>query len=217
MDPSIHPVTATLNPVPSPSHPAPRVRCTRCQRPARACLCGWVRPTAHTVPLLVLQHPRETGHAKGSLPLLQLSLQHCRVEVGDCFDAQVLQSWLGDGAALLYPGPAAQACGATGPPPTQLVLLDGTWRQTRQLLHLNPLLQQLPRLQLTDLPPSLYRIRKAQQPGQRSTLEAACLALGELEDPIADCAALLQAFEGWADQQAGRLEAKSPARRAGRP
>ena len=180
---------------------SPRPRCTRCQRPALTCLCGWVRPTGQTLPLLVLQHPREAGHAKGSVPLLRLSLPQCRVEVGECFDAQALQAWLGLGAALLYPGPKATACSASGPKPRLLVLLDGTWRQTRQLLHLNPLLQQLPRLQLADAPPSLYRIRKAQQPAQRSTLEAACLALGVLEEQPARYAPLLQGFEGWANAQ----------------
>jgi DTW domain-containing protein YfiP len=202
MNPSTQAATSAPDSAPPLTPPAPRLRCARCQRPTRTCLCGWVRPTAHTVPLLVLQHPREAGHAKGSLPLLQLSLQHCHVEVGKCFDPHALQTWLDAGAALLYPGPAATACGAADPPPTQLVLLDGTWRQTRQLLHLNPLLQRLPRLQLTDPAPSRYTIRKAQQAGQRSTLEAACLALSLLKDTPAHCAALLQAFEGWTAQQA---------------
>jgi DTW domain-containing protein len=207
MDPRTQAAKAAPDLAPTLPSPAPRQRCARCQRPARTCLCGWVRPTAHTVPLLVLQHPREAGHAKGSLPLLQLSLQHCRVEVGERFETAALQARLGTGAALLYPGPAATACGDANPPPTQLVLLDGTWRQTRQLLHLNPLLQQLPRLQLTDLPPSRYCIRRAQRPGQRSTLEAACLALGKIENRTAHYAPLLQAFEGWADQQAHRFGA----------
>ena len=204
MNPSTQAATSAPDPAPPLTPPAPRLRCARCQRPTRTCLCGWVRPTAHTVPLLVLQHPHEAGHAKGSLPLLQLSLQHCRVEVGECFEPQTLQTWLGEGAALLYPGPAAKSCSAATLPPTQLVLLDGTWRQTRQLLHLNPLLQRLPRLQLGDLPPSRYRIRKAQRPWHRSSLEAACLALGQIEATPANFAPLLQALEGWVDQQVRR-------------
>jgi DTW domain-containing protein YfiP len=159
--------------------------------------------------VLVLQHPREAGHAKGSLPLLQLSLQHCRVEVGERFDPRALQTWLGKGAALLYPGPAATSCSAATPRPTQLVLLDGTWRQTRLLLYLNPLLQQMPQLQLSDLPPSRYSIRKAQRPGQRSTLEAACLALGQLEARPASFEPLLLALAGWTDQLAHRTAART--------
>lgn len=49
------------------------------------------------------------------------------------------------------------------------------------MLHLNPWLAGLPRLSLQALPPSRYTIRKAHQPEQRSSLEAACAALELLE------------------------------------
>jgi len=59
--------------------------------------------------------------------------------------------------------PAATAPDWSVMPPAQLrlVVLDATWRKSRKLLHLHPLLQALPRLPLRDPPPSLYRIRKA--------------------------------------------------------
>jgi DTW domain-containing protein YfiP len=84
----------------------------------------------------------------------------------------------------------------------RLVLLDGTWRKTRKLLHANPLLQALPRWPLPAPPPSRYTIRRAQRPGQRSTLEAACLALGHLEGEPARYLPLLSAFDGWVAEQA---------------
>lgn len=161
----------------------------------------------------MLQHPAEAQHAKGSLHLLALSLSNCRCMVGEQFDPLVLGAWLGSGTALLYPAapgaaPGASASMATGPTrPTRptgpngllrrLVVLDGTWRQSRSLLHLNPSLQPLPRVTLGSLPPAQYRIRKAHQPDQRSTLEATCLALGTLEHRPAHYAPLLLAFEGW--------------------
>lgn len=49
------------------------------------------------------------------------------------------------------------------------------------MLHLNPWLAALPRLSLHSLPLSRYTIRKAHQPEQRSSLEAACAALALLE------------------------------------
>ena len=177
-----------------------RPACPRCLRPQRTCLCAWVRRTDNHVPLLLLQHPLEVQQAKGSARLLQLSLRDCRCEVGESFDPDALATWLGEGAALLYPGPGATP-GTAAPPlqqaPQRLVMLDGTWRQSRQLLRLNPLLQQVPRLALPEPPPSLYRIRQAQRPEQRSTLEAACLALGRLEDRPAHYAPLLLAFAAW--------------------
>ncbi len=102
--------------------------------------------------------------------------------------------------------PEAQASRIAQPKPAlhRLVLLDGTWRKTRKMLHLNPLLLALPRWPLANPPPPRYSIRRAQRPEQRSSLEAACLALGALEGDTTRYAPLLQAFEGWVAEQAAR-------------
>jgi DTW domain-containing protein YfiP len=151
------------------------------------------------IPVLVLQHPAEAGHAKGSARLLRLSLLDCHCAVGETFDPLALSAWLVPGTVLLYPETHSATRVVAGPsePVRRLVVLDGTWRQSRQLLHLNPWLQSLPRLPLHDPPDSLYGVRKAQRPGQRSTLEATCLALGNLESRPAHYAPLLQGFAGW--------------------
>lgn len=183
-----------------------RPLCPRCQRPLRACLCQWVVPTLNRLPLLVLQHPQEATHAKGTVRLLRLCLAQCQVEVGERFDAAALGGWLGarGSSVLLFPdapgatGAAGQQGPAALPQPVQrLVLLDGTWRQARRLLQANPLLQALPRCALQTPPPSRYAIRRAQRPEQRSSLEAACLALGALEARPAHYAPLLAAFSAW--------------------
>lgn len=99
--------------VAAPPRP-PRARCLRCARPLPTCLCAFVRPVDNPLPVLVLQHPREAAQAKGSLPLLHLSLARCRVEVGEAFPAESLARWLapegGGRSLLLYPDvPAAPA------------------------------------------------------------------------------------------------------------
>jgi DTW domain-containing protein YfiP len=183
--------------------------CEQCQRPQGNCLCAWITPTTNRVPVLLLQHPLEVAQAKGSARLLRLSLGACQLVVGESFAPALLQAWLGDGAALLYPAapgapPAPRSTAGAAPAPTRLVVLDGTWRKTLKMLHHNPLLQTLPRCPFPGgaaLPPSRYGIRKAQQPWHRSTLEATCLALGGLEGRPAHYAPLLQAFDGWVQAQ----------------
>jgi len=204
-----------------------------------SCLCAWVRPTANQAAVLVLQHPMERDQAKGSARLLRLSLARCRCEPGERFDPEALAGWLATTPAgravrslLLFPqapdqadGPDADAMpanAASGPAvapaplePTaigewQLVLIDATWRKARKMLALNPLLQALPRWGLRALPPSRYAIRKAQRPEQRSTLEAACLGLGQLEREPARYDALLSAFDGWVAQCAARAPPLAP-------
>lgn len=201
-----------------------RPHCARCLRPTSTCLCAWVAPTANVAEVLILQHPLEVMQAKGSARLLHLSLQRSQMVVGECFDPAVLHGLLAEGGLvnmLLYPDDAnvqaddgarghigqPQALNALPAEPNQvrLIVLDGTWRKSRKMLHLNPLLQRLPRLALQAPPPSHYLIRKAQRPDQRSTLEATCLALQQLEAaPSERYAPLMSAFDAFVNSQARR-------------
>ena len=198
--------------------PAPRKRCPTCLRPHSACICAWVTPLAHQAEVLILQHPLEVDHAKGSARLLHLSLPHSKLVVGEVFDDTVLRSLLtapwqaAAGAApravLLYPetddGTSASLDPAWlhHPALIRLVVLDGTWRKSRKMLHQNPLLQQLPRLALHDLPASHYHVRQAHRPNQRSTLEATCAALAQLEGDAQRFAPLLAAFDRFVERVA---------------
>ncbi len=84
-------------------------------------------------------------------------------------------------------------------PQLRLVVLDGTWRKSRKMLYLNPLLQALPRLPLVDLPALQYRIRKAQQAHQLSSFEASVAAWRSCTRWVGAPADGLQAvFRAWA-------------------
>ncbi|MBO9538645.1 tRNA-uridine aminocarboxypropyltransferase [Herbaspirillum sp.] len=204
-----------------------RQLCPRCQRAQTACICHWISPIDHLFDVLVLQHPMEAGNAKNSARLLHLSLPHSRLAVGEVFDPAELQALLHAPSALprhadagqpvqpvlLYTEDAgtpassrldARTLRIDGGPPMQrlrLVILDGTWRKSRKMLHENPLLQALPRLALQDTPLSQYVIRKAHKPEQLSTLEAAGYALMQLERDSGKYHPLLTAFDGFVLQQ----------------
>lgn len=176
--------------------------CPRCERPLAGCLCPCIRPLDNAVPLLILQHPEEARQAKGTARLLQLCLSRCERQVGEQFPPPADES---RPMLLLYPPePGAPAPACPVPMATQalpgLVLLDGTWRQSRQLLRASPWLQRLPRLALAATPPSRYAIRKAHAPHQLSSLEAAALALGQLQ-PDLDCKPLRQAMDAFVTLQ----------------
>lgn len=154
---------------------APRATCLRCERPATTCLCATLPPPlAVRTKLLVLQHPAEAGHAKNTTAFLTLGLAPAaRLLRGEVFDPVLAPP----GTALLYPG------ADTAPPPagvTQLILLDGSWRQSRRLLAANPWLAELPRISL-PAHPGRYPLRRAHRPGQLSTLESGLHALAALE------------------------------------
>lgn len=199
-----------------------RLTCPRCLRPQRTCICGWITPTGHAVDVLILQHPMEVHNAKGSARLLHLSLPHSELAVGEIFAERVLQDLLEQGGKqpiLLYPDnpddrglkllvpPVPDEALLSDPAGLRLVVLDGTWRKSRKMLYLNPLLQKLPRLPLRNPPPSRYLIRKAHSPGQLSTLEATCYALMQLEKSEEKYQSLLDAFTGFVTQQSACGEA----------
>lgn len=172
----------------------------------------------------MLQHPLEVHQAKGSARLLHLSLPHSILVTGEVFTEAALQALISAPrhTLLLYPeSPPNPALGESPPPaapapnnlhdPQQLrlIVLDGTWRKSRKMLYLNPLLQRLPRLALKAMPASRYRIRKAHLPDQLSTLEATCAALGQLEGDAGRFEPLLTAFDGFVAQQSGYMPASS--------
>lgn len=189
--------------------------CARCMRAQVACICEWIRPLAPLPEVLILQHPLEVRQAKGSARLLHLSLAASQMQTGEVFEQTYLHSCVhvpGKTAILLYPEwNAAQDSGMyqpeslapkylENPAQCRLIVLDGTWRKSRKMLHLNPLLQSLPRLALSDMPASHYRIRKAHRPDQLSTLEAVCYALMQLEKNSEKYMPLLNAFDGFVEQ-----------------
>ena len=68
--------------------------CAECLRPQSACICRWMVPVAHTVEVLILQHPMEVAHTKGSARLLHGCLRHSRIVAGEAFDTATLQNLL---------------------------------------------------------------------------------------------------------------------------
>ncbi|MFZ6769459.1 tRNA-uridine aminocarboxypropyltransferase [Undibacterium sp. Di26W] len=198
--------------------PTKRSLCPQCRRPVTACICQWVTSIANVPGVLILQHPLEVNNAKGSARLLHLCLQMANLVEGEQFEETHLRSLLhadnkqpillypstmqNDADDLQYEAPEFLLDGQTLAN-LRLVILDATWRKSRKMLYLNPLLQQLPRLSLQDMSASHYRIRKAHAPDQLSTLEAACYALMQLEQDEEKYQPLLQTFDGFVGQQMG--------------
>ena len=212
--------------------PVRRDCCVQCERPQSTCICRWITPTANRVEVLLLQHPLEAHNAKGSARLLQLSLLRSRMATAESFADAGLQALLSDPferdgtspqggtqAILLYPSTTDDAAMSASRRPTltaemlcdptrlRLIVIDGTWRKSRKMLHLSPLLQRLPRLSLNDVPASRYQIRKAHRADQLSTLKATCLALMQLETEVAKLQPLLNAFDGFVAQQLAQRDA----------
>ena len=183
-----------------------RAQCARCVRPQTHCLCQLIPQLESDTHVLLLQHPSEVNHALNTARLAALGLTNAELRVGEVFeDLQALLNPPGYQACLLFPGEGAQLLqpGMAVDQKMLLVVPDGTWRKARKLLHLNPLLAQLPRVSLPAGAQSRYRLRKAPGPGALSTVEAIMQALEILEAPTS-FAPLLRPFEALIE---GQIEA----------
>jgi len=189
-----------------------------------------VRPVDNLTPLLILQDRDEAGQAKGTAGLLARCLSRVELRIGERFDPPTSTA----GLVLLYPATPGNAATATlepapaprsearhgnplagTPPLTTLVVLDGTWRRSRRLLHENPWLQALPRMALDAPPPSRYAIRRAHAESQRSTLEACALALAQLEGDESRYAPLWAAMDAFIALQQDLADRAPPVGGAG--
>lgn len=183
-----------------------RQRCKSCLRPTPTCYCDLIADIRSQVSLTVLQHPKEEQHPKGTAPLLTMSINGAQRLIGEQFSAVAVHQVPRQMVLLFPPSPDQQNEPQLLQPEqleannTQLIALDGTWRKTRKMLYQNPWLQDLPRLQLANLPNSRYQIRKAETVEQLSTLEACCYALMAIENDPQRYNPLLVAFEQYIER-----------------
>jgi DTW domain-containing protein YfiP len=160
------------------------------------------------VRLVIWQHPSEENHPKGTASLLHACLPNSQLVVSEQLNREVLLKQVGLSRevqpVLLFPSDNHQPKPVSNQEsPAALLALDGTWRKARKLLYLNPWLLELPRLSLDDLDTQVtgnYRVRKAEKPGQLSTLESCCMALAQMEQNTGKFDPILTAFEAYMQQ-----------------
>lgn len=181
-----------------------RINCAQCLRPEAQCLCAYLPRLESRWQVLILRHSSEAKHALNTARLAVLGLKQCRLMDGEVF-AQLpallaepgWQNWLlfPDASAQLVEQGVASEAGQQ----QRLIVLDGSWRKAKRLLHCNPCLAALPRLSFATPPPSRYRLRKVPAAEALSTIEAITYALEQLEGHSFQ--QLLAPFEALIEQQ----------------
>jgi DTW domain-containing protein len=161
-------------------------RCPRCLLLQAYCVCGFIGEARHHQPqVLIVRHHWEAWKSTGTARIAQLALADLRIvdmaaENPEPVRAQLQQL---EDAWLLYPG--RESAERLAKPPQTLVVLDGTWRQTRKMLRRLPELSRLPRFALESAAPAgaSSRLREGPDASARSTLESIAGALGQLSSP----------------------------------
>jgi DTW domain-containing protein YfiP len=145
--------------------------------------------------VIILQDPKEAKHALSSAPILAKSIIGARLIIGEVFQPEAFlgDNWLAD-SLLVFPGKVALSTAQVENNEIKnLILLDGTWRKVSRLIHLNPWLDQLPRIAINSSNSSQYKIRKSPREDGLSTIEAAVHVLNDLH-PKQDFTTILSAF-----------------------
>lgn len=186
----------------------PRAICQGCQRPKTSCICYLFVSINNNVEVVILQHPSEVKQSKGSVTLLQGSLQNCRVLIGEVFENNADYQKLfkqKDDTALLYPSDKARLISQKDQNNDKqaikrIILLDGTWKKAYRMYMSNPELHSLTHIQLPADILSHYQVRITTKKGALSTLEAVCHTLSQLEDNDIKYQTLLSRFKTFNQQ-----------------
>jgi DTW domain-containing protein YfiP len=158
--------------------------CKVCWLHQEICLCDAVPCLQARTQIVIVRHVAELRLTSNTARFAALALPGTRIlEYGGglSFDDGELAA---AGTALLYSaGPGAPARPAQDPAPRRLVVLDGSYRQTRRMYKRIAALRDLPELALP--PPAVVplRLRVPPRADGMSTLEAIAHALGRLEGP----------------------------------
>ena len=155
-------------------------RCPRCWIRLEFCICPHVPRVETRTRLMVVRHERESWKSTGTARVAALALPQLSFIDFDDDPAGVNERLPAlDGAMLLFP--SDEPAPWPSAPPKTLVVIDGTWRQTRRMFTKLPKLHGLPRLQLETPAAITLRLRDTSFDEGRSTLEALAEALGRLE------------------------------------
>jgi DTW domain-containing protein YfiP len=127
--------------------------------------------------VVIVRHETEAKKSTGTARIAELVLNRVRLLPHSVKGAE-LAPLLSD-CWLLYPLGSARR--PASPPPQRVIVLDGTWVQSRHMLKKMPELSSLPWLSLPTKPNAPRRLRRSPDLDARSTLEAIADALEILE------------------------------------
>src|SRR5690606_22829979 len=133
---------------PDPYHSMPREICSTCQRPLKVCYCSALVHIPNRIKVLIIQHPLEQKHPFNTGRMAHLCLDNSELIVAEQLSDEELAQLLKPRSALLYPSlswlPEVEQLQSGTPQAEaleQLVVIDATWRKSKKMLHLHPILQ----------------------------------------------------------------------------
>jgi DTW domain-containing protein YfiP len=157
-----------------------RGRCPRCWIRTPYCICAEITQVRTRTEVVIVRHQWEARKTTGTARIAELALGRGRcLHFG--YDPSTLNQELArlESVWVLYPD--GDPWSAAAQAPSTLLVLDGTWAQTRRMMRRLTSLHALPCLALPPKPTEPRRLRMPARGEGRSTLEAIADALALLE------------------------------------
>jgi DTW domain-containing protein YfiP len=178
--------------------------CSNCWKDLSHCICSQIQPISNRVKVLILEHPGEAKSPLTTTRLLALGLENVVHRVGlswGSLKSALKQEAKSENWAVLFVGTQKNASEVlqgkdfalvdrSGKPRgikgiEGIVVLDGTWKQSKTLWWRNPWLLKLSRIVLNPEIKSLYgNLRKEPREGLLSSLEATAVCLDSIGDSV---------------------------------
>lgn len=165
-----------------------RIHCTQCKKPITTCFCKNVIPQQNKTKIIILQHSEEVGHHLNTAIMANLTFKDCEIFTGTDFsNNSLLKNAIRDAKRplLIFPRlPNEESIQEKASSPNKcdlIVLIDGSWRNAKQIYRQTKLLQKLEKMELKLGYPRLYKIRKSEKDNFYSTFEAITYTLEIIE------------------------------------
>lgn len=164
-----------------------RQYCKQCAYPASTCVCEAIESIILPFRVIILQHEKESKHAKNTARLAKLVSPGIEiVRLCNQFNINELADSIDrPNAIVLYPNDTSvtledykmgiKESEASNPYSLQrvtLILIDASWRQAYGIWQQHTWLKDLVHCHLGEVPSKQYMIRKSKKPYQLSTIEA---------------------------------------------
>lgn len=190
-------------------------KCANCWKEQTSCICAKIEPIENQFEVLILQHPQEARSPLTTSRLVALALKNCTHRVGfswGSLKAALKKDAKPDQWVVLFVGTQKNSEKIVKNKPFEvvdrkgvpvsweglkgMVVLDGTWKQSKTLWWRNPWLLKLKRIVLNPTEPSLYgNLRREPRSGLLSTIEATALALNSIGESPSTGKHLMGVFE----------------------
>lgn len=203
------------------------LKCTKCFRPQKTCLCNRISTLDPGIKFLFLMHPKEAyKNRTGTGRLAHLSLKDSEIIIDTTFDNnRRFQELLNCGEfypVMLYPHKEAIYTKDIAPKLDSskkllIILIDATWDLARKMILRSPSLLCLPKITFFNSYKSQYRFKKQPHSSYLSTIETCYYLINELksggvisknidQEPLLDIFKILVDFQIGCELNSGYTE-----------